>query len=179
MDYPSDFPPTPVVVNSFSKYFTRAYALGQVGSTTLSNGSTGSATTVLMPFVMPSPYVIRSFFSANGTSNGNVNMGIYSQPSSTGSCGLVVSITATAMAGSSTLQLFSLATPFLLAPGSYYLALNGTGSGTFSGANVTADNAKLLGLSESTTAMGSTITPSASVLLRYFLCGFSRLASGY
>jgi hypothetical protein len=179
MDYPAEFTPTPVVINTFSKYFTRAYALGYVGSTTLSNGSTGSATTALMPFVMPSPYVIRSFFSANGTSSGNVNMGIYSAPSSTGACSLLVSIPATAMTGSTTLQLFTLATPYLLAPGSYYLALNNTGSGTFSGANVTADNAKLLGLSESLTAMGSTVTPSASVLLRYFLCGFSRLASGY
>lgn len=179
MDYPAEFPPTPVVVNTFSKYFTRAYALGQVGSTTLSNGSTGSGTTTLMPFVMPSPYVIRSFFSANGTSNGNVNMGIYSAPTSTGACGLLVSIPATAMTGSTTLQVFTLATPYLLAPGSYYLALNGTGSGTFAGTNVTADNAKLLGLSESLTAMGSTVTPSASVLLRYFLCGFSRLDTGY
>jgi hypothetical protein len=179
MDYPAEFAPTPIVVNSFSRYFTRANALSQVGSTSITSGSTGSTTTVLMPFVMPAPYVVRSFFSANGTSNGNVNMGIYSIHSSTGACGLQVSIPATAMVGSSTLQVFTLATPFLLAPGSYYLALNGTGSGTFSGANVTADNAKLLGLSESLTAMGSTVTPSASILLRYFLCGFSRLDSGY
>ena len=179
MDYPSGLAPTPVVVNSFSKYFVSPLSFQAIGvGTTLNNTNPGLV--ALHPFTMTSPYLISSFFWANGTTiSGNSDIGIYSSALN-GSINLIVSAGAVAQSGANTLQIRALGTPYLLQPGSYFLALTNTVTGQHQGPTFTALQGSLCGIVDATgTTLNSSLAVQRSTGLHYYLCGFSRLASGY
>jgi len=181
MDFPSNAAPMPVVVNSLSKYFHSAATFNSFNVSTIGTGSSpGSTTSPMMPFTIPSPYLVKSLFIANGiTATGNTDIGIYQAGATTAGCSAVVTAGSVAMSGANVLQIRTLATPVLLPPGSYYLAVYNSTSGTFNGVTLTAVQASQCGLLETPGALSSTVSLQRSTGLHYYLAGFSRLASGY
>lgn len=180
MDYPTGQPATPAVISTYSKYFTSALAIQQFGVGTSLAATNPGSFIPLHPFTIPTSYLIRSFFIANATTvNGNTDIGIYGT-STTGAISLLVSAGVTAQSGSLVLQIRTLGTPFLLSPGSYFLALVNTGTGQYNAHSFTATQSGLCGLLEGTgTALPGNISPARSTQFDYYLAGFSRLASGY
>tara|TARA_R110000868_G_scaffold300246_1_gene560683 strand:- start:62 stop:604 length:543 start_codon:yes stop_codon:yes gene_type:complete len=180
MDYPNNSEAMPVVVNSFSRYFTsaasiNAYAVG----TALTSTSPGSSTSPLMPFTLPSSYLVASLFICNGaTVNGNTDVAIYAAGGS-GTSTRITSVGTTAMSGSLVPQIRALATPILLPPGNYYLGVYNSGSGTYSGVTFTAFQSALCGIMETGSALNTSVAVTRSTGFHYYLAGFSRLASGY
>lgn len=180
MDFPSGYPATPVVVNSFSKYFTSAPSINGFGSGTgTTNTSPGSTTSPMMPFTLPAPYLVASLFIANGaTINGNSDVAIYSAGGS-GTSTRITSVGTTAQSGASVLQIRALATPILLPPGNYYLAVANSGTGQYAGFTFTSLQAAISGIMECGSALNTSVAVVRSTGLHYYLAGFSRLASGY
>ncbi len=73
---------------------------------------------IFIPFYVPGPFTVRSFWCFNGASvSGNVDLGVYGLDGS-----LIVSTGSTAQAGVSALQITTV-TAKLLMPGAYYMAL--------------------------------------------------------
>lgn len=180
MDYPNNSKAMPVVVNSFSRYFTsaasiNAYAVG----TNLTNTSPGSATSPMMPFTLPTSYLVSSLFICNGsTVNGNTEIAIYAAGGS-GTSTKIISVGTTAMSGSLVPQIRALATPILLPPGNYYLGVYNSGSGTYNGMTFTSIQSALCGIMETAGALNNSVSVIRSTGFHYYLAGFSRLASGY
>ena len=179
MDYPNGSPATPVVVSSFSKYFTSVPSINAFGSGTgLTNTSPGSTTSPIMPFTLTSPYLVASLFIANGTTiNGNTDVAIYAAGGS-GTSTRITSVGTTAQSGASVLQIRALATPLLLPAGNYYLAVYNSGTGQYAGFTFTALQAALSGIMECG-SLATSVNVVRSTGLHYYLAGFSRLASGY
>jgi len=180
MDYPNGYPATPVVVNTFSKYFTSSVSINAFGAgTTFTNTSPGSATSPMMPFTLDAPYVVASLFIANGTTiNGNTDIAIYSSGGS-GTSTRITSVGTIAQSGASVPQIRALATPILLPPGNYYLAVYNSGTGQYAGITLTALQAAACGIMECGSALNASVGVVRSTGLHYYLAGFSRLASGY
>lgn len=187
MDYPKGWAPSLAVVSSYSpKYFHAAavmQSLGQGPSST--SAALGTGVVFMLPFTMPAPYLIRSFWWANGsTVNGNMDMGIYSWNAFGTTCQKLVSVGSTAQTGTSTLQIATPSSPYLLDRGSYYLAITNSGAtGTTWGSTFAASTAATSMMPFITVTSGgmtSSVTiAKAPTTNRYPLCGFSRLASGY
>jgi hypothetical protein len=75
---------------------------------------------IFVPFATRSPYLVRKVWWVNGTAvNGTTDVGIYSVGGTR-----LVSSGATTQAGTSAIQSVTLGTPFLLAPGSYYMGMS-------------------------------------------------------
>lgn len=106
------------VISSVAREAT-AHMDNSVGGTSAVWPGTNSA--YLVPFAMRSPYLVRRVWWANGsgTITGNVDVGIYTLSGT-----LLVSSGATAQANASVIQSVALGTPFLLGPGSYYMAMS-------------------------------------------------------
>lgn len=187
MDYPKGWGPSLQVVSSYNpKYFNYARVSANAGATGTSTSVASTASNVaFLPFTMPSPYWVRSLWWINGTTvNGNVDCGIYAATGSSTSLVRLTSTGATAQSGTSTLQSVSLgASPILLDRGAYYLAIMCTGTGHFLGTSPTSSaGTRTLPILSGTsaTSLASSITVSKlPATLRYTLCGFSRLQSGY
>lgn len=72
------------------------------------------------PFTLKYPYVVKKVWWGNGTAvNGTTDVGIYSVGGT-----LLTSSGATTQAGTSVIQSVTLGTPYLLTPGSYYMAMS-------------------------------------------------------
>lgn len=185
MDFPTDLRPTPQVISSYSRFFPVAQAIADIGGTPSVGVSLamGAGVVALMPFTLPFDYHIQSFFTANGTvATGTVDIGIYTPQQTGSSLTRIVSAGAIAMSGTSTLQIRTLGTPFLLEQGTYFLAAVWSTTGTCSGSTLASSQqsgwAGLLETAGSNT-LTTSITGARSTTFKYPLCGFSRLASGY
>jgi hypothetical protein len=74
---------------------------------------------IYVPFWLPGPFLLSSFFSNNGSAVvGNIDIGVYGPDGS-----LISSKGSTAAAGTNQLQILSLGTPVMLSPGRYYMAM--------------------------------------------------------
>ena len=84
----------------------------------------------LVPFVIWTPYLVRAVFWPNGaTTSGNVDLGVYGEDVTE----LLFNAGTTAQSGASAPQTVAVG-PYLLVPGTYYMALVSSGTtGTFLG----------------------------------------------
>lgn len=105
---------------------------------------------IYVPFALAAPYLVQKFWWCNGSAvAGNVDCGIY-----TGDGTLLANAGSTAQAGTSTLQSVAIGTPFLLLPGSYYMALSCSSvSAAFLRAQPVAALCKQMGLAQQATAV--------------------------
>lgn len=146
-----------------------------------SNGNWPSANlAIYVGFAIPFPFKVKSVFWANGTTvTGNADVGVYSFGSTT----RLFNLGATARAGASDIQPVNLGTPFLLGPGSYYMALTNTTTGSFFRWTFgTLSDARMTGLYQQATAnpLPATATLAALTSAYWPLFGLSSLdASSY
>jgi hypothetical protein len=179
----TDFPAPgalPLHVTSFSRHGP-ALAVHAINGTTAAGSMTWVANqAVYMPFSIPWPYPVRRVFWINGSTIGsNVDFGIYTlsgtQLFHTGS---------TAQSGTSAAQYVAPATPFILAPGAYYFALNCDGTtnrlvGNTASAGTNAGLAGLLSQAVGAIALPATATFATYVTPGLPFCGITRTASGF
>lgn len=185
MDFPTDLRPTPQVISSYSRFFPVAQAICDIGGNPAvgTSLSMGGGVVALMPFTLPFEYHIQSFFTANGTiATGNVDIGIYTPQQTGSSVTRIVSAGAIAMSGTSTLQIRTLSSSFLLEQGTYFLAAVWSTTGTCSGSTLASSQLSgFSGLLETaaSNSLTASLTGIRSTTFKYPICGFSRLASGY
>lgn len=128
---------------------------------------------IFIPFSIPFYFPISKVFWANGATLGNCDFGIYTWDGaklfSTGSI---------AQSGASATQFVNV-TPFILAPGKYYMALacSGTSTNIFGGTTVTGIVGRLAGLLQQTSALPlpAVATFAQFTATAYPFCGFVRL----
>jgi hypothetical protein len=174
---------TPIRVNSHGRL-----ALGE--DLSISGISSTPATftwvanlAVFIPITLPWRYVVRRVFWANGSSLGNVNMGVYSLGGTK-----IFDIGSTAQSGASSMQWVSLANAIVLPANNYYLAwaCDTTTSRAYGTSLTTAsltNYARSAGLLQQ--AVGSLTLPAAATFAAYSgtaglpLCGLDRRASGF
>lgn len=181
MDFPASSA-TPPIINTYSRY-------GALGNGYLVSGAwpgVGTITwpsanrAIYMPIRIPWPYrVARVFWANGGTITGNVDLGIY-----TSGGAKIYSTGSTAQSGTSTLQFVTVTTPFVLAPGSYYIAMavSAVTANLVQGGTTFALGAiRAMGCLQQDTALpvptSATFAEVASSL--YALAGITRTASGF
>ena len=105
----------------------RPLIAGGAATTTSHAWPTGNLV-ILVPFMISSPYLVKSVFWLNGgTAAGNMDCGVYTADASE----LLFNAGTTAQSGTSVPQAVALGTAVLLEPGTYYMALVNSGtSGT-------------------------------------------------
>lgn len=121
MDFPSSGFHLPVI----SSWSAEAIGGFMMNEDAITGGIGGSAVwptanlAMFVPFSIRAPYLVRTLWWCNGTSvAGNVDCGVYTADGT-----LEFSAGSTAQATVSSQQKVSLGTPYLLLPGSYYMAL--------------------------------------------------------
>lgn len=179
-DFPVPATTTPLLLNT-----ALAVMNGQLrGAVALANPGSlawGAANTALYtPFSLSYPYLVNRAFWCNGSAVvSNMEIGIYSA----GGAKLYSSGTVV-QAGASALQYVTLATPLLLAPGRYYLALtcSGTTNAILGWTAVTANLGRMLGLYQQAVAPGSlpaAWTPASWALIGLPIMGLTRTTTGF
>ncbi len=133
-----------------------------------------------IPIWNPYVYPVQRVFWLNGTTTTttNVDMGIYTADGER-----IYSTGSTAQGSATTVQYVSVATPFLLYPGSYYLAwtCNNTTARAY-GRSPPAANGRQVGLLQQASALPlpATMTPvvwNANVGVPF--CGFTQTSTGF
>lgn len=180
-DFPSQSSPTPLLINSQSK-FCAGWMVSTVAGSLDPAATTWVAKLVqYIPFAIPFPYPLKRFFWLNGSVNttSNVDMGIYTRGgqklASTGS---------TVMGTVSAIQYAVPTATMILTPGIYYLAW--TCDNTTTRANCVGGAAlagEMYGLVQETTgSFGLPATMTPVVWAQAFgvqFCGITRTASGF
>ena len=125
--YPSRFH-LPVITT-----YSRESGLGQVNTRPFTAPSSATAAhaawptanlVFLCPFVIWAPYLVRSVFWANSTAvNGNIDCGVYTSDAAE----LLFNAGTTTQSGTTTVQTVAVG-PYLLEPGTYYMALVNSGT---------------------------------------------------
>lgn len=189
MDFPGIWI-QPLMVSTFGKWSTLEPAMSMLnGAVVPSNGAFGAATgdAVLAPFTIPGPCLVQSMWWYNATTiSGNMNCGIYTVNTAGTTITRLCSTGAVAQTGTVTLQSANVTTAIRLEPGTYYMALSNSTTGTVVGRAVptVATGAQYgFGWQTAATSAGSgtlaaTLTAATWTGLRYPVFGFSRLPSG-
>lgn len=162
MDFPSDHFHKPVICSM------SAEAVGiNFGNETAAITGAGGFTAwpvanmaFFVPFVIMAPYLVRTLWWHNGASvTGNVDCGVYTAGGT-----LLLSAGSTAQSGISQPQKVALGTPFLLGPGSYYMALAASSaSALIARAAPPALSGQMMGLAQQASALPlpATATPAS------------------
>lgn len=191
MDFPGIWV-QPLMVSTMGRYGTLEPAMSMLnGPVVPASGTFGAATgdAVLAPFTIPGPCLINSIWWYNGnTAAGNIDAGIYTANTGGTTITRLCSTGAVAQSGTATLQSTNItaASGIRLEPGTYYLAISNSTTGTLVGRVVptTATNAQYaFGWQTAATSGGSgtlaaTLTAGGWTGTRYPVFGFSRLPSG-
>lgn len=134
---------------------------------------------VYIPLSIPFPYMVSRVFWMNGSTIGsNVDFGIYTLDGAK-----IYSQGSTAQAGTSVVQYASVSTPFILAPGQYYIAwsCDGTTNRAFASAT-TVPLGRSMGLLQQASAF---VLPATATFAAwdntgfYPVAGITRTASGF
>jgi hypothetical protein len=172
---------TPSFLNPWMRYFAGGPELRSiaVAANPASAAWPAANTALYIPFNLPWPYQVRRAFWCNGTAVvSNMDIGIYSLGGAQ-----IWHSGSTAQAGASLLQFVTPATPILLNPGYYVLALNCSGTtNAITAAALTAIQGRLLGLYQQ--AVGAIALPGSAAFAAYAslimpICGITRTASGF
>lgn len=175
--------PTPVPLFVNTDHFWCAPSPTTVA--TASNGSAAwplASMIIYMPMTLPWPFPVRRVFWANGSSAaGNMAMGIY-----TAGGAKIYATASTAQSGASVKQYVSPATPFVLQPGNYYLALinDGTTNRVFGGTLAQTGDGRVRGMAQQQLGGGSMVLPNAMTAAQYAqtivpFMGITRTTTGY
>jgi hypothetical protein len=123
-----------------------------LASTTQGNMTWPAANTaIFVPLSIPFYFPVAKVFWCNGSpANANCDVGLYTWDGAR-----IFSLGSTAQGSASIAQFASLATPVLLAPGDYYMALACSGSSTniFANTAVSAANGRIAGLRQMASAL--------------------------
>lgn len=178
-----DFPTPqqlPLFITSFSN--PGGYETQKQGIVTLTLSSQAwrnANEAIYIPFYLPWPYPVNRVFWGNGSvvASSNWDFGVYTQDGTR-----IYSTTSTAASGASVLQYVS-PTPFILAPGRYYMALvnNGTTNRSWGNAASSAALLRIGGVLQQASALPlpATATFALNTATVYPLFGFTRTASGF
>lgn len=189
MDFPGIWV-QPLMLSTMGKWGTLEPAMSMLnGSAASGGGAFGAATgdVALAPITIPGPCLVQSMWWYNGSIvTGNIDCGIYTVNTGGTTISRLCSTGATAQSGTSTLQSANVTTAIRLEPGTYYLAISHSSTGTTQGRAVptTANFAQYgFGWQTAATSAGSgtlaaTLTAGTWTGLRYPVFGFSRLPSG-
>jgi len=118
----------PPVISTFSQYCT-CHRLVFLANSVASGSSfawPSANRAMFLPIHLPAPFLLKSFFAVNGTTaTGNIDLGVYGVDGT-----LIASKGSTAQSGTSTLQILTLATPIILSPGRYFMAVSASSTST-------------------------------------------------
>ncbi len=184
----ADFPNTnnpdtclPLFIST-SSFLANGLSLSSIGSVAASASTlwTTANSAVYIPLYLPFPYPVNRVFWQNGSAaGGNWDFGIYTiggaRLFSTGS---------TAGSGNSAPQFVTPGTPFILAPGRYFIALNhsATTANHSFGFTVTTSQARLCGIYSQ--AVGAIALPqpatfATATTTHVPVCGITRTTTGF
>jgi hypothetical protein len=176
MDFPQNDSVTPLFIQNVGEYGTRAHPSYVFASHTWTTGNKA----IYMPFAIPWPYLVSRVFWGNGSAlTSNKDFGIY-----TADGVRIYSTGSTAEAGASGIQYVSVATPFVLPPGRYYMAIScsGTTNKAWGIALALVQYGRLSGWYQEASALPLPATATFAALAAVTpmpLCGITRTASGF
>lgn len=121
-DWPAERYHKPVI-GTFSSESVGVHLSSGTSSAASSGANTSANNCYFYPLAINAPYLVRKVWWHNGaTVAGNVDVGVFSGDPTTPA--KLFSSGSTAQSGASVTQSVSLGTPYLLTPGSYYLAIS-------------------------------------------------------
>lgn len=170
----------PLFLSSICRYtaFPSFVVLANSAGTPSSSGTWyGANIAAYVPIVIPWQYPLKRFWMWNGSAvAGNIDIGLYSREGAK-----IVSTGSVAQAGTDQPQYIS--TPYMISPGSYYLAVssNSGSSRVYVVSAASGASARLAGLLTQTAAfpLPNTMTPAASTDTAYPLFGMTLTESGF
>lgn len=171
----------PLFITSFSQWATPAAMAGATSTTIQVPASMawgGANTACFVPFSIPWAYPVNRMFWVNGaTIAGNTDVGIYTE------AGARIYSTGSTVSAGASLPQYDTGTPFLLGPGSYYMAYvnDGTTGRTWGSTAVTAAAGRFMGLQQMASALPlpATATLAQWAIIGLPLFGFTRTTSGF